>query len=271
MSDYKVNVDFDKLKEYFPNLSPQQKALLKEQGGITLNFEFEMDDAIYEELYQGLLKILTRYELQDHINELYYIVITLDNQYQDIEYLSRERYNDDQTSKEVAQFLLAFKSTKPNQAFQLVAKSLTETAAIKNPVVAKWMTQLILDAIENKNFPFEVFGERILLHLFGMDFSKEKSISMDRLEATSKMKIKKPTHTDLLFRFALQLRTYLNEFTDVRTTGSVVLANVHANIFFDIFEMLGYFHRDNIESEPKDYMHALFRNQMKSYSSLPGQ
>ena len=271
MSDYKVNVDFDRLNEYFPNLTPQQKALIKEQGGITINFEFEMEDEEYEKIYQKLLAILKVYHLEDHINELYYIVITIDNQNQDIEYLSKERYKDDQTAKEVAKFLFAFKSAKPNQDFQLVAKSMTDTAAIKNPVVVNWMTQLIVNAIESKNFPFEVFGESVLLHLFGRDFSNVKSISMDRLEATSKMKVKKPTHTDLLFRFALQLRSYLNQFTNVKTTGSVVLANVHANLFFDIFEMLGYFHRDNIESEPKDYMHALFRNQLKSYISLSGQ
>jgi len=267
MSDYKVNVDFDKLKEYFLHLTPQQIALLKDQGGMTLNFEFEMPDEEYERFYNELLIILKAYNLEEHINELYYIVITLDNQCQDVKYLSEERYNDDKTSKEVAQFLLAVKSYKPNQGFQLVAKSMTDTAAIKNPVVATWMSQLIVDAIEAKNFPFEVFGESILLHLFGENPMQEKSISLDRLESASTMKIKKPTYKDILFRFALHLRTYLNEYTDLKTTGTVILANSHANLFFDIFEMLSYFHRNDIESEPKDYMHALFQNQLKSYRS----
>jgi hypothetical protein len=271
MSDFKVNVDFDKLPEYFSHLSAQQKALIIEEGGYLINFESEYYDEVYQELYEGLSEILTRYHLEDHINELYYIVILMDNQCQEIRYHQETAYNDDKTAKEVAQFLLAFKSAKPNQAFQLVAKSMTDTASIKNPVIAKWMSQLILDAIEAKNFPFEVFGESILLHLFGKNPMEEKSISMERLESASTMKIKKPTYSDLLFRFALQIRTYLNEYTDLKTTGTVLLANSHANLFFDIFELFGYFHRNNIESEPKDYIHALFRNQLKLYYSKSGQ
>ena len=268
MSDFKVNVDFDRLKEYFPNHTVEQKALLKSQGGVTLNFEFEMEDEVYEEIYQALLKTLESYNLAEHINELYYIIITLDNQYQDLKYLLEERYRDDQSAKEVAQFILAFKSAKPNQAFQLVAKSVTDTAAIKNPVIAKWMTQLIIDAIETKNFPFEVFGESILLHLFGKDFSNKKSISLEHLESASTMKIKKPKHSDSLFRFILQIRTYLNDYTDLKTPDSTVLGNTHANLFFDIFELLGYMHRNQIDSEPKDYIHAIFRNKLKLLTSL---
>lgn len=66
-----------------------------------------------------------------------------------------------------------------------MAKSVTDTAAIKNPVVAKWMTQLIVDAIETKNFPFEVFGESALLHLFGEDFLTKKNISVEHLVIAS--------------------------------------------------------------------------------------
>ena len=54
MSDFKVNVDFDRLNEYFLNYTVEQVALLKSQGGITLNFEFEMEDEVYEEIYQAL-------------------------------------------------------------------------------------------------------------------------------------------------------------------------------------------------------------------------
>ncbi|SDM63259.1 hypothetical protein SAMN04488084_11021 [Pedobacter antarcticus] len=34
MSDFKVNVDFDRLNEYFLNYTVEQVALLKSQGGV---------------------------------------------------------------------------------------------------------------------------------------------------------------------------------------------------------------------------------------------
>lgn len=263
MSDFKVNVNFDRLKTYFPNLTPQQKALLIEQGGITIDFESEYYDEVYPQLYEGLSIILTRYHLEDHINELYYIIILLDNQYQEVRFSQEEAYNDDKTAKELAQFLLTFKNAQPKQAFQLVAKSLTDTAAVKNPDLAKWLCQVIYDAIEARSIPFDLFGEQIYLHLFGMNPLDGEPISKERLETSSELSIRKPKFSNLLFKFCLHLRTYLNDETELKTTGSVLLSDVQANLFFDIFEFMGYVNKEKIQSEPKDYMHTLFRNQLK--------
>lgn len=263
MSDFKVSLNFDRLKSYFPNITDQQKALIIEQGGYTINFESEYHDEVYQELYVGLSEILNRYNLEDHINELYYIIILLDNQYQEIRYSSEVAYNDDKTAKEVAQFLLTFKNAQPKQAFQLVAKSLTDTGAIKNPDVAKWMCQVIYDALEARNIPFDTFGEQIYLHLFGMNPLDGEPISMERLETASNLSVRKPKFSNLLFKFCLHLRTYLNDETELKSGDNVLLSDIHANLFFDAFEFLGYLNRNNIQSEPKDYMHTLFRNQLK--------
>lgn len=268
MSDFKVALNFDRLKSYFPNITDQQKALIIKQGGYTINFESEYYDEVYPKLYEGLSKILTRYHLGDHINELYYIIILLDNQYQEIAYHEDTAYNDDKTAKEVAQFLLTFKNAKPKQAFQLVAKSLTDTAAVKNPDIAKWMCQLVYEAIEARSMPFDLFGEQIYLHLFGMQPLDGEPILIERLETASKLSPRKPKFSNLLFRFCLHMRTYINEETDLKSGDNILLSDIHANLFFDIFEFMGYLNRNNIQSEPKDYMHTLFRNQMKLKPSL---
>jgi hypothetical protein len=126
------------------------------------------------------------------------------------------------------------------------------------------MCQQIYEAIESKNFPFDIFGEKVLLHLFGSDPIESKTISMERFQAASKLNPRKPTYKKYLVNFCIQLRTYLNEHTTLTTQEGVLLANTQANLFFDVFKMLGYLDRLQISSEPKDYMHALLRNHMKS-------
>jgi hypothetical protein len=91
------------------------------------------------------------------------------------------------------------------------------------------MCQQIYEAIESKNFPFDIFGEKVLLHLFGSDPIESKTISMERFQAASKLNPRKPTYKK-----------------------------------YYVFKMLGYLDRLQISSEPKDYMHALLRNHMKS-------
>lgn len=263
MKELKLDLNFDRLKNYFPNISEDEKTQIKSQGGYWFNLEWEYNDDTYKRWYGELSTILDAYGLQDHINELYFTVIMLDYQYRSIEDFLDKDYQDVQTSKEIAQFLLTFKTAKPNQPFTLVAKALTSTASVKNEQIANWMCQQIYDAIEAKKFPLDLFGEKVLLHLFGPDPMNIQSISLDRLQAASKLNPRKPTYKKYLANFCIQLRAYLNEHTNLPTPEGVLLANVHADLFFDIFEMLRYLNRMNISSEPKDYIHALLRNQIK--------
>lgn len=264
MSDFKLDLNFDRLKDYFPNITEEQKARIKQQGGIVPNLEWDYaNNAVHYEMFEALLKILKLYHLEDHINELYYIIIILNDNCQVLQEGQQIAYNDGQTTKEVAQFLLTLKAAKPNQAFQLVAKSTTSTAPIKNTEVAKWMCDLIYNAIETKQFPVELFSEQTLYNIFGTDISNDSPISMERLEATSNLKIKKPSNKSTLVSFCLQLRAYLNDHTNLSTPSDVLITNAQANFFFDVLELYGYLDRNKIESEPKDYIHALLRNHIK--------
>jgi hypothetical protein len=263
MKELKLDLNFDRLKSYFPNITKEEKAAIREQGGYWFNFDWEYDDDTYIRFYDSLLKILDSYEVQDHINELYFITMMLDYEYRSLQDILDQDYQDTQTSKELAQFLLTFKTAKPNQSFSISAKAMTKSGSVKDERIAKWMCQQIYEAIESKNFPFEIFGEKVLLHLFGSDPMNSKTISMDKLEAASKLNPRKPTYKKYLANFSIQLRAYLNEYTSLTTPEGVLLANTHANLFFDIFEMLGYLDRMQISSEPKDYMHALLRNHLK--------
>lgn len=262
MKELKLDLNFDRLIKYFPNITEEEKASIRKQGGYWFNFDWEYDDETYRRWYKTLSTILDSYDLQDHLNELYFIVIMLDYEYTSIKESLDQDYKDTQISKEVAQFLLTYKSAKPNQTFSLVAKSLTSSASIKDERVAKWMCQLIYEAIESQKFPFDIFGENTLINLFGQDFHN-KPLSIEKLKSTSELNPRKPTYKKYLAKFCIELRSYLNEHTTLTTPEGVLLANTHANLFFDIFEMLGYLDRMQISSEPKDYIHALLRNHLK--------
>jgi hypothetical protein len=262
LKELKLDLNFDRLKTYFPNITEEQKAAIKLRGGYWFNFEWEYEDSRYIRIYNQLFTILEGYDLQEHINELYFILITLDDDFMAIKDLLDQDYLDTQTSKEVAQFLLTFKSAKPNQTFSLVAKSITNTASIKDERIAKWMCQLIYGAIEAQKFPFDIFGEKIQLHLFGQDFH-DKPLTVENLETASKLNPRKPTYKKYLAKICTHLRAYLNEYTNLTTPDGVLLANTHATLFFDMFELFGYVDRMKITSEPKDYIHALLRNYLK--------
>jgi hypothetical protein len=266
MKELKLDLKFDRLKNYFPNITEEEKTEIKLRGGYWFNLEWEYNDDTYKRWHDQLSTILDVYGLQDHKNELYFTVIMLDYQYRSIQDILNQDYQDTQTSKEVAQFLLTFKTAKANQSFSLVAKALTDSGSVKDERIAKWMCQQIYEAIDSKKFPFEIFGEKVLLHLFGSDPINSKTISLERLQAASKLNPRKPTYKKYLVNFSIQLRAYLNEHTTLTTPEGVLLANTHANLFFDIFEMLGYLDRMQISSEPKDYMHALLRNHLKATS-----
>lgn len=264
MSDFKLDLNFDRLKDFFPNITEEYKARIKANGGLVPNLEWDYaDNAVHYEMFDNLLRILNRYGLQEHINELYYTIIILNDECKVLQERQEIAYNDSQTTKEVAQFLLTLKTAKENQSFQLVAKSATNTAPIKNTEVAKWMCDLIYKAIEEQKFPFPLLGEHFIWNLFGKDFSLDLPISMEKLEAASNLKVKKPSNKNNLVGICLHLRTYLNTYTHLITPSHVLITNEQANFFFDVLELYGYLNRNKIESEPKDYIHALLRNHLK--------
>lgn len=264
MSDFKLDLNFDRLKDFFPNITEEQKSIIKAKGGLVPNLEWDYsDNSQHYEMFDALLTILKRYGLQEHINELYYTIIILNDNCQVLQEGQEIAYNDSQTTKEVAQFLLTLKTAKENQSFQLVAKSATNTAPIKNTEVAKWMCDLMCTAIAEKRFPIGLLGEQFMLNVFEQDISNDLPISMERLEAAANLKIKKPSNKNHLVSFCLHLRTYLNTYTDLTTPPDVLMTNAQANFFFDVLELYGYLNRNKIESEPKDYIHALLRNHIK--------
>jgi hypothetical protein len=240
--------NFNKLKSYFPDITTETITHIS-----------------YNKLSDGLIKVLDSYNLSDHHTQILFLILRKNEDIRmKYEALWRD-YNDDKTSKEVAAFLLAYKESKPNQQYQLVAKPITGTVAIKDTNIARWMTEVIYNAIEKQQFPLGLFGSKLMKDLFGDNPFDVDEISIEHLKIASEQTIRRPTTkiSRLYVEFCLYIQIYLVNETHLTIPEGVMLTDVHANFFFDILELLEYLERNDIDSEPKDYMHTLFRNQLR--------
>jgi hypothetical protein len=264
MFSTKLFPDFNKLKSYFPAITNQMISDIEANVGVPVNLE-HYDEYSFIELSNGLKTVLTKYNLDDHYSELLYLVVKKDEEIR-ITYNSLwQNYNDDKTSKEIAEFLLAYKQSKPNQPFQLTAKAFTGSVSIKNTHIARWMCEIIYTAIEKQEFPLRLFGAKVLHNLFGSNPFDVNEVSIETLEATAKLTTRKPTVKlkRLYVEFCLYVQLYLINQTHLTLPENVLFTDTHTNLFFDLLELLGYLDRDEIESEPKDYIHTMLRNQIR--------
>lgn len=263
MYETKLNPDFNKLRTFFPNITDAEIAQIKISDGVPVVLEY-MSEEGYLHFSEGLKTVVKTYGVADHHEELLYLILQKNEQIRERHDAYWQNYYDDQTSSEVAKFLLAYKESKPNQHFQLVAKPVTGSVAVKDTAVAKWMCEQIYKAIEARDFPLGVFGEKLLYNLFGDDFNGNTPISMERLRETTEIKPRKPTVRvkKLFVEFCLYIQVYLINETKLIASPEVLLTDAQANFFFDILELIGYLGREKIESEPKDYIHAMFRNKL---------
>lgn len=259
-----LNPDFNKIKEYIPNITDADLTLIQQAGGVQVYLDY-MKEADYLRLAEGLKQAVNTYDIADHYEELFYLIL-LKNEQIRVRYDAYwQNYEDDKTSKEVAKFLLAYKESKPNQHFHLVAKPVTGSVAVKDTAVAKWMCEQIYKAMEARDFPLGTFGDKILFDLFGEDLENDSPIEIERLKATANLTPRMPTVRlkKLQVELCSYIQVYLINQTSLTATPDVLLTDAQANLFFDILELIGYVNRDKVESEPKDYMHAMFRNHMK--------
>lgn len=257
-----LSPNFNKLKFYFRDKS-QEEITNATNNGVSLQYDF-IDEIEFNRISNGLLPIFERYQLTEHYNELLYLILrgmaATDEKYN----LLIDIYNEKMKVREVAQFLLTIKELKSNDNLQLVLKpSTSSSAAIKNNAIARWMAELIYEQIEKKNFTMEVFGSQLytLFDVGGnVDFNAPIDLSKLEALANSRPKNPKPMLKKYNYLSCLSMQPFLDEHTLLKLPDDVKLTDAQANFFFDVLEHIGYINRDNINSEPKDYMHALFAN-----------
>lgn len=254
--------NFRKLQDYKP-LTEEQITAIEGLGGVHLELDY-MDEEDYLRVAEGLKAIAIKYGLEDH-TELLYLILKQNEHMRVLYDAYWDNYNDDLTSREVAKILLAYKTSDETQNFHLSIKTFTDTVTLKDSAIARWIIKQAYEKIESGDYLPELFGTKIVYNLFGEDFGAGQRISVERLKATANLSPRKPTVKlkKLYVEFCLYVQVYLINQTHLTISDNVLLTDAHANFFFDILELIGYLDRDKIESEPKDYIHAMFRNHIR--------
>lgn len=228
----------------------------------------------YEKIKSKLLTTFDKYGLTEDREELIYIIIIEDEILDGMIYGDKLRYNETQKAIDVSKFLLTFKNAKDNPLFQIgvkenvgtIFKPKTQSAFIQDAEISKWMCQLVLDAIETGKYPqYDIFGEFFTESIAGLNFGDRLPISDKSLKYGANLKNK--SHT--VFRkkryvhFCFAVLRYLENFTHLKTPQGVKITDVQSNFLFEVLEILGYINGDEIDSEPKDYINSMIRNNSK--------
>jgi len=254
--------NYYRLQDYYP-LTQEQIDSFGARGVEISSEHFNIE--YYQTLADRFLNIAEECNVAEHFNELMIIMIAYNDKLTGFIDLVWENYNDELKSKELAGFLLAYKTALPNQDFQLTAKPITGSVTVKSPSMAHWMCSLIYDAIEQRKAPFDVFGYKLNYDIFGNDFNTDKPIDLERLKSVANMKPKNPKTLlkGYYCGFFYHLKPYLIKYTKLTSSSDIFITDAQANFFFKVLELFGYVDKTNITSEPKDYVTTMLRNHHK--------
>ncbi|RZJ52441.1 MAG: hypothetical protein EOO44_11800 [Flavobacterium sp.] len=258
-AERRIFPDFNKLIDYF-NYTPEQIEHLNKNGIVVESEHYNKE--YYWYIADEFKKLCLKSSLTEHYDNLLYLVFKFNDHLVGYSELIEQNYEDEKISKEVATFLLAFKTSKPNDDFRISIKSALGTATIRNNAVSKWMAELIYNAVEQNNIPIGIFGEKIGYDIFGEDFAKGVPLKIERLENASKLKRQKPSvmFDEYLLEFCKYLRIYLESQTHLTRKPNTRLPSLQAEFFFDLFVILGHMTHRKTRRNGIDLVHALFKN-----------
>ncbi len=267
MYDTILKPDFTKLTSYF-NLSEKELNNVNRIGGVTAYLDYQTEDS-FKTIEARFKIVCANYGVEEHFDELFYLLIKKNEDIRVRYDAYWNNYNDDQTTKEVAKFLLAYKKAGKNTHLSLAIKpNDSDTATIKDNKIARWMCGAIVDKIVCGDYPLNLFGEKLAFDLFG-GIEPNLPLDLGKLKAAASVSPRKPTVriNRLYVELCRYLQGFLIEHTVLTMPEEKLLTDAQANFFFDTLEALGYLDGDTVQSEPKDYLWALFNNYIKHYKS----
>ena len=258
--------NIDLLKRYLDNWHIKS---FGERGYIQL--ELALDEEQYQRYYDGLKGVIAKYNLSDFQEELLYIIFREDETLGDNLRNDQQRHDYLENTIEVSKFLLAFKNSGDNPSFQIGVKEnvgthlmpINKTHFIKSAQISSWMCQLIWDAIEAGNLPYGLVDEQSTENIFGSAYyGNQAPIKIENLERGANLENKKFSvyRRKRYVEFCYEIKSFLEEFTSLKTPQGVKITDEQANLFFDVLAVFDYLDIEKIESEPKDYIGSMIRN-----------
>lgn len=261
--------EISKINSY---LNSWQIKQFEKLGYVELELTMSLED--YEKLCKKILTAIEKHGLLGQKEELLYLIFREDENLEELTYLDKLRFDETQKAIDVSKFLLGFNNAINNPLFQIgikenvgtIYKPKTNSYFIENEEISKWMCQLILDAIENGQYPEYMFGATFTESIAGLKLNSEK-YPIDIKHLTNGLNLKNKSYNVLrkkrYAQFCLAVKKFLESHTTLETPQGVKLTDAQANFLFDTLEALSYLDNDKIDSEPKDYIHSLIRNHTK--------
>ncbi len=204
-----------------------------------------------QQIETGFKSILNKFDLSDHYDNLLYVCL---NQLDVIENTLIQIDNDflyKKRAKEFAQLLLFIEKTETRHYHSISFKSNTQTVKVADKELATWLGETIKTAFRPGNFPFSFLG----LEDMRMRSTEElKNLAGSNIRKPSG----KPTRRQLT-TFCMLLKAYLEGESEL-TNVNALFTDLELNFYFELLVLFGLLNPEEIDSEPKDYVSTMLRN-----------
>jgi hypothetical protein len=244
----------------FP-FSPEEMEI-RYADGFDIHINHIYTDEAVAAIENGFKHIMQKYSLVSHYDNL--LLLTL-GKVQETEAILDElyfQYNQRKRTKELANFILTFIESKRG-GNSLSLKTIWQTAKITDDALVSWVLKIIEEAVQSGNMPAGEFQYDIREILFdrteeGLKFNVAKlKVEVDRTVVSPNKQVRKQ-HALLCF----YLNAYIIGETNLKPNPDTLFSDQQLNLYFDILCLFGYINADNVDSENKDYMSSLLRNQL---------
>ena len=240
-----------------------QHAIYQGRGEVveTYNiFNYETEDAFK----RAFAEIITKYELEIYVYTLGYIALVENDAAYEKWWLVNDDYNSKLRTKQLAQLLTCMHETPDQKLQALKLTTLTDTVKLTDSNLIRWIGGLIAKGVSTADFTHEELGQSV----YGLIADDNGSIHFDeeldyrRISYYAKKRIKKPSlhRNKILYTFLSKVLYFLEHHTHLTTNGNSRYTDSQMNFLFELAKLFGWLNELKIESEPKDYMYALFAN-----------
>jgi hypothetical protein len=244
------DVDFDTAN---PNYQIAQMEYPFEWGVITNAAEFS----------SAFKDLLSKHAIEGHYDNLLYLVL---HRF-DVEWTVIQHFYDDYESKkrarQLAQLLILLKETKPGKLNNVTFKPYMGTAKVDDTILNQWISDTLIKAIEQKQYPFGQFGLAVMQMLTGDKGTlTPEAIDTDRLKIVINKRLVHPKNKIRKgqFNLCIFILSYLDGETTFRAEEGVMFSDAQLIFLFELLVLLKQVDENDFESEPKDFMRALMSN-----------
>jgi len=218
-----------------------------------------------EEFEANFKTLLANYQIEDHYDNLMYVVLSVfDAVFTGIQH-AHDDYNSKKRARELAQLLLLLKPTQTYKTNSIAFKTPTSDAKINDPILIHWITESLINSIRKFQYSPTQFGDttHFMLNPSGQFNDQELDYSVLKEMADKRLINPKNTVKRGHFTICYTVYKYLELATTLTASKGTQFSDTQLTFLFELLQLLKQVHIETITSEPKDYMSSLMYNFIK--------